>query len=101
MGSRLILQNLDLISVGVSDEGHLALTRCELFSPLARPDFDAPSFEGLAILNNVRNPHTRMHQVFRKLDFKPRRVSQLKKVLVPGQVKECQLISLRGVFPFS
>ena len=88
----LFLQQLDLITVRVSDKGHFVAGR-ELRAPAIRPDDDAFLLQLVALRDQVRVADGGVHQIFRHLELVVGRVTELEKVLVAGEFEERELIA--------
>ena len=91
----LLFEDLDFVAVGVGDEGHFALAAGEFFTPTGGPDFDAVFFELVAVGDDVGDADGGVHEIFGELDFVVGGMSELKEVVVAGQIHEGKLVAFR------
>jgi len=89
-----VLQNLDLVTVGVGDEGH-PFAVDEFFAPVAWPEVELQiqAFEHPAVGDDVIDANTGVNEIFGNVDFVVGRVGEFEIVCAAWDLEVCELVA--------
>ncbi len=92
-----VFQDLDFITVGIGDEGHLGAARCKFLFPIAWPNLLAVIFQHLAVFDDVVYSQAGVYKVLGEFYCVVGRVGKLQSVGVSGQLEVDDLIASRAL----